>query len=80
MWRDYYYEVTKEGWHRAPLSRDYPFYVIFQAEGSDPGTDDARFERVLTGAFEDGMIVDAVLGSAHGLLYHVMLQYRDEPQ
>lgn len=61
MWRDYYYEVTKEGWHRAPLSRDYPFYVIFQAEGSDPGTDDARFERVLTGAFDDGMIVDAVI-------------------
>ena len=26
MWNDYYHEVTGDGWHRPPLSRDYPFY------------------------------------------------------
>ena len=61
MWNDYYHEVTGEGWHRPPLSRDYPFYVVFQAEGSDPAADEARFERVLEEAFEQGMIVDAAL-------------------
>ena len=61
MWNDYYHEVTGEGWHRPPLARDYPFYVVFQAEGSDPAADEARFERVLESAFEKGMIVDAAL-------------------
>ena len=61
MWNDYYAAVTDEGWHRAPLARDYPYYVVFQAEGSDPDADDARFERVLEAALEDGTIVDAVL-------------------
>jgi FAD/FMN-containing dehydrogenase len=61
MWNDYYHEVTAEGFHRPPLSRDYPFYVVFQAEGADPGSDEARFEQVLGDAFEDGLIVDAVL-------------------
>ncbi len=61
MWNDYYASVTGEGWHRAPLARDYPYYVVFQAEGSDPDVDDARFERVLEAALEDGIIVDAVL-------------------
>jgi FAD/FMN-containing dehydrogenase len=61
MWGDYYHEVTGEGWHRPPLARDYPFYVVFQAEGSDPVADEARFERVLEDAFEQGMIVDAAL-------------------
>ncbi|MDJ0751248.1 MAG: FAD-binding oxidoreductase [Woeseiaceae bacterium] len=61
MWRDYYAAVTEDGWHRAPLARDYPYYVVFQAEGSDPVTDNARFERVLGTALEDGIIADAVL-------------------
>ena len=61
MWNDYYSAVTGEGWHRAPLPRDYPFYVVFQAEGSDPDLDDARFERVLEAVLDDGLIADAVL-------------------
>ncbi|MDJ0793177.1 MAG: FAD-binding oxidoreductase [Woeseiaceae bacterium] len=61
MWNDYYAAVTDEGWHRAPLARDYPYYVVFQAEGSDPDVDDARFGRVLEAALEEGIIVDAVL-------------------
>ncbi len=61
MWNDYYASVTEEGWHRAPLPRDYPYYIVFQAEGSDPEHDAVRFERVLEAALEDGLIVDAVL-------------------
>ncbi|MEJ2297501.1 MAG: FAD-binding oxidoreductase [Woeseiaceae bacterium] len=61
MWGDYYHEVTGEGWHRPPLARDHAFYVVFQSEGSDPQADETRFERVLEAAFDEGLIVDAVL-------------------
>jgi len=61
MWGAYYRAVTGENGHRPPLSRDYPFYVVFQAEGSDPDIDDARFERVLGDALEEGLISDAVI-------------------
>jgi FAD/FMN-containing dehydrogenase len=61
MWGDYYAAVTGENGHRAPLARDYPFYVVFEAEGSDAVSDDARFEAVLGRALEDGFIDDAVI-------------------
>ena len=61
MWGAYYRAVTGENGHRPPLSRDYPFYVVLQAEGSDPEVDDARFERVLGEALETGIIADAVI-------------------
>jgi FAD/FMN-containing dehydrogenase len=61
MWGDYYAAVTDDGGHRAPLSRDYPFYVVFEAEGSDPESDARRFELVLEKALADELIVDAVI-------------------
>jgi len=61
MWGAYYRAVTGDNGHRPPLARDYPFYVVFQAEGSDPDTDAARFERVLEQAFEEELIADAVI-------------------
>ena len=61
MWGDYFAAVTGDGGHRAPMQKDYPFYVVMQAEGSDPDAAAARFERVLVTALEDGMIVDAVI-------------------
>lgn len=61
MWGDYYEAVTGDGGHRAPLKRDYPYYVVLQAEGGDPEADAARFETVLMRALEDKLIVDAVL-------------------
>ena len=61
MWGDYYHAVTQEGGHRAPLPRDYPFYVVLEAEGTDPDSDAARFESVLEQALADELIVDAVI-------------------
>ena len=61
MWGSYYRAVTGENGHRPPLSRDHPFYVVCQAEGSDPDADAARFERVLEQAFEEELIADAVI-------------------
>ena len=61
MWGDYFAAVTGDNGHRAPLQRDYPFYVVIQSEGSEPQQDTQRFEHVLVNALETGLIVDAVL-------------------
>lgn len=61
MWGDYFHRVTEPGWHKAPMVRDYPFYVMLEAQGADPAADDERFQRLLEHALEQGVIVDAVL-------------------
>jgi len=61
MCGDYYAAVTADGQHRAPLSRDYPFYVVFESEGTDPDADAIRFENILEQTLGDGLIVDAVI-------------------
>lgn len=61
MWNNYYQSVTYEGAHRAPISRDHPFYVIAEAEGADPEADEARFQSLLERSLKNGDIVDAVL-------------------
>ena len=64
MWNNYYVGVTGEGKHRAPLSRDYPFYIIIEAEGFDESSDKLRFESLLSEILDDGQILDAVLASS----------------
>lgn len=61
MWGDYFHRVTGPGGHRPPLSRDYPYYVMLEAEGADTDTDGERFQCLMEQALEDGLIVDAVI-------------------
>lgn len=61
MWQNYFHAVTAPGWHRAPMDRHYPFYVVLEGKGADPVADGERFNRVLEQAFENGVIVDAVM-------------------
>ncbi len=61
MWGNYFKAVTAEGGHRAPMARDYPFYVVLQAEGTSPAADEEAFGTLLEAALEAGEIVDAVL-------------------
>jgi len=61
MWGDYFRAVTEPGWHRAPMDRDYAYYVILEANGADPEVDAAQFISVLESAVEQDLIVDAVL-------------------
>jgi len=61
MWGDYVSAVTEPGWHRAPMDRTHPFYVLLECDGSDPARDDDRFMEVIEAAFEAGYIIDAVL-------------------
>ena len=61
MWQKYYRGVTGEGDHRPPMSRDYPFYILVEAEGFDVASDQSRFEKLLETAFEQGKICDAIV-------------------
>jgi FAD/FMN-containing dehydrogenase len=61
MWNNYYCAVTVDGLHDAPMSRDYPYYVIAEAEGADPDADEERFLNLLHAGMESDDIVDAVL-------------------
>ncbi len=61
MWNIYYHAATAPGGHRPPLERDYPFYVLLQAEGADLAADAERFEAMLEQAMDDELIVDAVI-------------------
>ncbi|MFT4714240.1 MAG: FAD/FMN-containing dehydrogenase [Candidatus Azotimanducaceae bacterium] len=61
MWQNYYRGVTGENDHRPPMSRDYPFYILIEAEGFDAETDQLRFNRMLETAYEKGQILDAIV-------------------
>jgi FAD/FMN-containing dehydrogenase len=61
MWGDYFRAVTAPGWHATPLGREHAFYVIVEAQGADQEADARRFEGAVEQAFENGLIVDAVL-------------------
>lgn len=61
MWGDYIRAVTEPGWHKAPMDRGHPYYILFECDGGDPARDDDRFMEVVEQAFEEGIIVDAVL-------------------
>jgi len=61
MWGEYFCAVTEPGWHRPPMQRDHPFYIMIETEGSDPESDAKRFSDTLEHAFETGLISDAVV-------------------
>ena len=65
LWQDFYKLLTTEpAPHTPPLSLDYPYYVLIEAMGADQDKDTARFEAALEGAFEAGLISDAVLAKS----------------
>ncbi len=64
MWGEYYRAVTQEEGHRAPLSREYSFYVVVQADGSEQLADAERFESVLGSALEEELLLDAVIAKS----------------
>ena len=61
MWQNYYRGVTGENAHKPPMAREYPFYVLVEAEGFDASSDDQRFEQILEMTFEQGQICDAII-------------------
>jgi FAD/FMN-containing dehydrogenase len=65
MWNNFYRLVTTApAKSQPPLSQDYPFYVLVEAMGGDPEKDHERIEAALAGAYEEGLIADAVIAQS----------------
>ncbi len=62
MWNAYYrLTTTPPAPATAPLKQDYPLYVLLESLGDDSQEDQARFERLLETAADQGLFEDAVL-------------------
>lgn len=65
LWNEFYRTVTEpERGRTAPLGRDHALYVLLEAEGGDAEGDPQRFEAVMGGALEQGLVDDAVIASS----------------
>jgi FAD/FMN-containing dehydrogenase len=65
MWREFYTLVTTPpAPGRGPLVGEYPYYVIVEAQGGEPGGDQARFEQGLATAGEEGRFADAAIATS----------------
>lgn len=65
LWKDYYRLMTSAPSPFAPpLPQHYPYYVLVEALGHNPGADQVLFEDFLAQTLEAGMIKDAVLAQS----------------
>jgi FAD/FMN-containing dehydrogenase len=65
MWNDYYRLVTTPPAAQSPpLSPEHGFYAIVEALGSDAVRDPQRFEEVLAGEIDTGLVADALLATS----------------
>ena len=65
MWADFYNLVTRRiPGHRAPLSGDFPLYVLLDLQGDDASGDAALFGAMLEEAFHTGLVLDAAVASS----------------
>jgi FAD/FMN-containing dehydrogenase len=65
MWNEFFRLVTtppSKG--TAPLSQDYPYYVLIESSGGDETRDQAQFEESLGAAIESGLVADAVIATS----------------
>jgi FAD/FMN-containing dehydrogenase len=65
MWNEFFRLVTtppSKG--TAPLSQDYPYYVLIESSGGDETRDQAQFEDSLGVAIESGLVADAVIATS----------------
>ena len=46
---------------REPLEAEHPWYVLIETASGEPGAAEAGMERVLGGALEDGLVIDAAI-------------------
>jgi FAD/FMN-containing dehydrogenase len=64
MWPDFYTLGTTALGRTPPVAEGHGAYVLIETMGTDPATDQARFEEVLGAALEDGVAVDAVIAQS----------------
>lgn len=65
MWTSIYHAIIDAvPTVKAPLPRDYPFYILVEVMGGRPEHDQDLFETTLNEALEKGLIVDAVVSKS----------------
>ena len=65
MWNEFYRKATApEGQQAPPLSRDFPFYAIVEAMGSDAERDATAFAEAMSVLIEKGVVVDGVVAKS----------------
>lgn len=64
MWPDFYRLGTTAVGRQPPLPHGYPVYVLVEILGTDPERDPERFEQVLGGMIERGLVKDAVIAQS----------------
>ncbi len=64
MWPDFYHIGTTALGRQPPLAHGYPVYVLVEVLGTDPDRDPERFEEVLGGMIESGLVKDAVIAKS----------------
>ena len=65
MWNNFFDQVVQPiGKLASPVAAGYPFNVIIEAMGTQPGTDDEAFETVLTDMLESNLIVDGAVAKS----------------
>ncbi|MFT4518736.1 MAG: FAD/FMN-containing dehydrogenase [Halioglobus sp.] len=63
MWNSYFQFTTADNEYgkTAPMSRDHPFYVLLETQGTHQQRDEQQFEAVLSGVMEQGWATDTIL-------------------
>ena len=65
MWNDFYSLIIGDGSkHGKPLDLSHPWYVLLESTGGDETGDPERFESALQTAFDEELIVDAVIAQS----------------
>lgn len=64
MWKDYYTLVSEHDPKRKLITASLPYYVIMETLGYDPNGDDTAFQALLAKAYEEGLIVDAIVAQS----------------
>jgi FAD/FMN-containing dehydrogenase len=65
MWNEFFRLVTTPpAKGSAPLSQEYPYYVLIESSGGDEARDQAQFEESLGAAIESGLVADAVIATS----------------
>ena len=67
MMEDNFYRLVTSppATNTAPLSRDYPYYVLVEMLGADQNVDEERFESALMKAVEAGLVADCVIAKSY---------------
>lgn len=65
MWDNFFHEVVEpHGKLRSPVAPEHSFYVIIEAMGTQPGTDDEAFESALAEMFAADLVEDGSIAKS----------------